>query len=421
MKTQVVIGLGFGDEGKGLTVDMLVNEYQKTAPFATSLVVRFSGGHQAGHTVQKKRAGKTSYTHVFAQIGAGALSGAHTFYSKYCTFYPLAFSREYHSIGFFNGTDFKNRLQPVVYIDPMAPVTTVWDVAFNRVSEKMNNHGSCGVGFAATVKRHETCKVHAQDIYFPGVFAGKLLMVEKYYKDLCEKLDISYHLLSEEIEIGNKAEEYDQAIEELRNKFSHVSIKTESELFSRYGNIIFEGSQGVMLDMDFGFFPHVTRSNTTSKNAMEIIHRNGLPDPEIFYVTRCYQTRHGNGPMGNTEKVAFVREISEETNSTNDWQGSLRIGHMDTEMLRYAIQCDSQFHNSPVSLMVTCLDQVSKIHYISSGKTGQLADVKTLLGELKLPGLTKVLGSFSPFSADVKRLEHTLLQAQQDLKETQNL
>ena len=87
MKTAIVIDLGFGDSGKGRVVNELVSSSEK------SLVVRFSGGQQAGHKVVE---GKRE--HVFSSFGAGTLKGADTFWSQYCTFYPNSFLGEYEAL-----------------------------------------------------------------------------------------------------------------------------------------------------------------------------------------------------------------------------------------------------------------------------------------------------------------------------------
>jgi len=405
MKTQIVIGIGFGDEGKGLVTDYLVSkETVKT------LVVRFSGGHQAGHTVSKKRAGKLAYTHVHSQTGSGSLSGADTFYSRYCTFYPLSFVREYNSIA--NNMS----MRPFVFVDPIAPITTVYDVAYNRVKEKINKHGSCGVGFAATVKRHEKCKLYFQDIFFESVFNTKLKLVEDYYRVLCESEEIPYYLMEEEISVGGKEVEYYEAVDIIRamsvGDSGSVYARSERDAFAGYEKVVFEGSQGVMLDMEWGFFPNVTMSHTTTRNAMEIIARNGLPQPEVFYVTRSYATRHGNGRLHNEDmQPALLREISEETNTFNDWQGGLRRGILDAETLRYAIQCDSHYSNHcSKSLVVTCLDQVSEVRCKNNNVVHNLVEKTRLLDMLGLPHGTPVYGSHSPFSSDVELIYASLFE-----------
>ena len=86
-----MVGLGFGDEGKGATVDRLVRD---AGHGGLQLVVRFSGGHQAGHTVVHEDGRR----HVFSQVGAGALRDAGTLWSRHCTFDPSGFAREHAAL-----------------------------------------------------------------------------------------------------------------------------------------------------------------------------------------------------------------------------------------------------------------------------------------------------------------------------------
>ena len=117
MKTQLVLGLGYGDEGKGLTTDFLCRQAHHP------LVIRFSGGHQAGHTVVDA-SGKR---HVFSSIGAGSMAGAATYWSRYCAFAPENFWKEYQA---FVGAGASPA--PTIYLDALAQVTTPYDVYHNR-------------------------------------------------------------------------------------------------------------------------------------------------------------------------------------------------------------------------------------------------------------------------------------------------
>lgn len=127
--------------------------------------------------------------------------------------------------------------------------------------------------------------------------------------------------------------------------------------------LIFEGSQGIMLDADYGFFPHVTRSNTTSKNAVELIKKYGLSERNIqtYYVTRAYQTRHGNGHMTNEGlDTSYIKENPKETNVMG-YQGAFRKSVLDLDMLKYAVECDRYYNPDNFStkkMVITCLDQV---------------------------------------------------------------
>jgi adenylosuccinate synthase len=139
---------------------------------------------------------------------------------------------------------------------------------------------------------------------------------------------------------------------------------------------IFEGGQGIMLDMDYGFFPHVTRSNTTSKNAVEILKKHGLSGKSIhtYYITRAYQTRHGNGPMTNVGMdTGYIQNNPLETNTSESFQGEFRKTVLDLDLLKYALDCDN--YRNPVSrrsLVITCLDQIKNAEEIPVTIQGQL-------------------------------------------------
>jgi adenylosuccinate synthase len=118
--------------------------------------------------------------------------------------------------------------------------------------------------------------------------------------------------------------------------------------------------------MDFGFFPNVTRSNTTSKNAMDIIQKENLPLPDIYYVMRAYLTRHGNGYMPNeTAELCF----EDKTNKTHPYQGKFRQGYHATNLLQHALHVDGVYTGNEVSrkkLVITCVDQTGDMIYIDN-------------------------------------------------------
>lgn len=312
---QVVVGIGYGDEGKGLTTSFLCSLAQRP------IVVRFNGGHQAGHTVVYE--GKR---HVFSGFGSGTLQGVPTYWSKFCTFYPSSFLREYKLLK--KSVDF-----PQIFVNPLCPVTTPFDIESNRMREKLVNHGSVGMGFGSTIQRQDDYyKLFVQDLYYPNVLLAKLKLIAKYYN-------------------------FTDPGAEIARFMSHVdSVKDiillmNDDILNNY-NPIFEGAQGVLLDMDHGFFPNVTRSNTISKNALSI-----QPHSEIYYITRSYSTRHGNGFLHNESKLELVNNEN-ETNKSHPYQGEFRTAKLSEEMLNYALDCDNIYSRGlNKNLVITCLDQ----------------------------------------------------------------
>lgn len=319
MKVSIVVGLGFGDEGKGMVTAALANGADNP------MVVRFNGGHQAGHTVIKD-----GFRHVFSSFGSGTLHRAPTYWSEFCTVYPTALLREFEILKEFN---------PILYIDPMCPITTPFDVISNQIT---NKHGSVGVGFGETIKRQENYyTLFAKDLKYKDVLDFKLENIKNYYNL-----------------IGYR-DETQTFIEDVKTMLSLTeNINIASPVHS--GDFIFEGSQGILLDQKFGFFPYVTRSNTTSENALALTPHN--KNTFIFMVTRAYQTRHGKGPMTNEYIPLNLTGNSNETNVYNQFQENFRIAPLDQELINYAIECEEQVSkNIPKNIVMTCCDQVQEI------------------------------------------------------------
>jgi adenylosuccinate synthase len=278
---------------------------------------------------------------------------------------------------------------------------------YNRaLEESRDRHGSCGLGFGATIERHETFpKLFAQDLIFPKILAEKLKAVARYYEDKIkaggsDKLAAFYY--DHDFEKATL-----QFLKAARNCCPLVQLIGERDFFALQKNksatCIFEGAQGILLDMDLGFFPYVTRSYTTSRNAMAIMKRNCLPRPSVYYVTRSYQTRHGAGPMTN-EHLSLEIDINEqETNFFNPWQGSFRKAVLDLDLLRYAVLGDSHFSGDvPKSLVITCLDQIKGDIPVTIG--GELKNFSPAgLAKELLPDYHELLLSASDISDSINK------------------
>lgn len=321
MQTQskIVIGLGYGDEGKGHVVSWLCSKTQN------ALVVRFNGGHQAGHTVNYN--GKR---HVFSSFGSGSLQDIPTYWNKYCTFNPVAFVKEYKLLD-----------KPLIYVNPLCPVTTPFDIAFNQICEQNNSNGSVGVGFGATIQRQQDhFTLFVQDLFYEKIVREKLRNISHYY-------DCKSSLNKKEKE----ADEFFKSIDEVKK----IITLADDSIMNNY-TPIFEGAQGILLDQDHGFFPNVTRSYTTSKNAFENFYKR--PE-EVYYVTRTYQTRHGKGFMSNEGYELKLKNNENETNKSHAYQGEFRTGPIDIELLNYALKCDANYASSLIkkNLVITCIDQ----------------------------------------------------------------
>lgn len=324
-KPKIVIGLGYGDEGKGRTVDHLCS----LNPDST--VVRFSGGQQAGHTVM---IGEDK--HIFSNFGSGTMRGCPTYFSEHTTIYPTTMYKEYKILK-------EKGFDPKLVIHPLANLTSPFDVLANRSCKDNIAHGTCGLGVGKTMARQNDSpyKLYAIDLLEPHMLVNKLDEIAYYYGTSYEE-HVEYVDLFLEAMLGMT-----------------WNIIDYSYLYEK--NLIFEGSQGVLLDMDHGVFPHVTYSNTTSKNAIEICEFLDLNDVDVYGVTRTYHTRHGNGLFLNKE--VELRHTEEETCVYNEWQGDFKVGELDYDLLNQAIRFDRIYSSrvrSTFTLVVTCIDQLSE-------------------------------------------------------------
>lgn len=355
MKTaQIIIGLGFGDEGKGITTDFLAQRHPE------SVIIRFSGGQQAAHTVMiddKK--------HIHSSFASGALRGLPSYFTEHCTIHPTFLFNEREELIQKNGNI-------ELHIHPLAKVTTPFDVLSNRKNVQNLKHGSCGKGVGATMKRNESpFKLFAVDLIAP-----RTMLIEKL------KGIANYYGFEEGEEIENAMQDFLEAINKIDWKIEGY------EYLKSFDHLIFEGSQGVLLDKDHGVFPNVTFANTTSKNAYEICQLLKIKDIEMFYVTRSYLTRHGNGWMSN-EKSLLLKNNEEETCTFNEFQKDLRFGELNYDLLYYALKLDEAYVVAQKkNLVVTCLDQLDETF-------------KTENIEVKFD---QIFGSYSPYSKDFKKI-----------------
>lgn len=332
---QIVIGLGFGDEGKGMFTDYLISKNKD------SLVMRFSGGHQVGHMVHTN-----GIRHVFSNFGSGTLRGAHTFWSGDCTVDPVGLVREYKILK-------ELGVNPSITIPAKCPITTPFDKVANIQCPITKKCGTVGVGFGKTIEREE--KFYSLlfiDLFYPVIFREKLKLIEQYYG--LEEIDLI---------------EFFEAVKELKNIFIDYceefgSYTNDKEKFySSIGNdAVFEGSQGLMLDPRIGFFPHVTRSAL-----IPYFEKSDMPD-NYYFLTRAYTTRHGNGFMPNEHITDFPIKINPyEVNVDTGIQGKFRRTMLDVDTLEYAYKrfliSKLKEENNVYNLVITCLDHLEEYKF----------------------------------------------------------
>ena len=370
----IVIGSLWGDEGKGHMTDILCSQHENT------LNVRFNGGAQASHTVVTPD-GKR---HAFRHFGAGTFAGAKTYLVEEFIVNPVAFAFERKELAEQFG------IRPVVFVHPNCIVTTVWDVFINQALEVMRDkdrHGSCGYGINETVERSKNLRYRltVKDLVNEQLLRKKLIDIQNEY--VPQRLKDEYGLTIQELpkeyqELINYPENIDMCMFYACEFLENVLIRRNS-VITRFDNVVFEGAQGLLLDQNnVEYYPHVTSSNTGIKNVMTIfkdIKYAGQVD--IYYMSRCYLTRHGAGPFKNELGKMPYKNISDPTNIPNEFQGALRFGYLNFDLLISEILKD--LSNLTVSANVhvtfTCLDQVdSEVKYIENGKVKSTVDSEFL-------------------------------------------
>lgn len=347
-----VIGAGWGDEGKGLAVDALAASLGGDV-----VVVRSNGGAQAGHGVHTP----DGRHHVFHHIGAGSFTGARTHLSKHIVAHPMVFFDELRALE-------AKGVTPLVSMDPRAQITTPWDMAINQSLEYLrggSRHGSCGLGFGETIERSEK----GYGLSFEDLSSGDLPDILKaIYKEWVtprlEELDLVNRDYPLKQILTGQLELRDVFIEDCRNFASHVAIEADAYV-GEADHVIFEGAQGLRLDMDLGEFPHVTRSLTGLPNMIDVALEAGIAEIEVTYMTRAYGTRHGAGPMPHEHGIQppAYAEVTDLTNAPNEWQGDIRYGDLDLDGMRDVIQRDLKRVEKlgvtcSAGLGITCLDQL---------------------------------------------------------------
>lgn len=337
---KIVIGASYGDEGKGLATDFFAKE--AVSQNKNPIVVLHNGGFQRGHTVKVG-----DIRHIFHAFGSGTLRNVPTYYASTFILNPMFFRQEYEELT-------ARGITPKVYANPKCRITSLYDVMINQIVEDFrdaNRHSSCGYGIFETVVRDRTLPLRLGDILAQNDIKNYIFSFYNYYRDnyFAERLrqykvdKISMKMVKNvvDVDIQNKY------VEDLIFMLEHIDVK-ETQFISEYDYIIFEGSQGLLLDNDRPTNKDfLTPSKTGVHNPLLIIKdlkALGFLDDtniETCYVTRTYLTRHGNGEFPQEcRKENINSEMVDATNAPNHYQGSLRYGYIDLSELGERIKGD---------------------------------------------------------------------------------
>ncbi len=317
MKNTVVIGAQWGDEGKAKITDLLAQK--------ADLIIRYQGGCNAGHTVVT--GGQTYKFHI---IPSGILyDNTVCFIGAGTVIHPESFEKEFSELKSL-GVNFKN-----LKISPLASITMPYHIEIDGWSESNAGKGKIGTtkkGIGPTyTDKMQRIGLKIQDLYS--------------YEALSEKLDIILPIKNKQLEKVYGIEPYTKdCIMSLCEKYAelfkpYVAFDWQ-DMLNRYKDktILFEGAQGVMLDIDYGTYPFVTSSNPIGGGAATGSGYGPTIINEVVGVTKAYVTRVGEGPFVTelTDDIGKnIQNIGHEFGVTTG--RPRRCGWFDAVIMKYAV------------------------------------------------------------------------------------
>ncbi len=346
VKVTAVLGLGFGDEGKGTLVDWLTRRCS-----APPMIVRWNGGPQAAHHVVTD----DGRLHCFAQLGSGSfVDGVRTHHGPGMIVDPYALHVEAAALARVGVPDVLSRLT----IDPRALLVTPWHAIVNQVRELLRGekkHGSTGRGVVEA--KLGATRLTASNLLDRGLSDA----VERLRAELAK----TAHGLVEAHpsppvaarELASRAEDRDLVdafIEACRELGPSGVTMTSTPVWS--DEVILEGAQGALLDHEHGFVPHVTPSSITRKAAAAAARDLGLSGTlKTWGVLRAFHTRHGAGPFPSEN--ASLQAALPEPHNPSGVAGTFRVGWFDGVLARWALEVAGPIDR----LAVTCLDRIEPL------------------------------------------------------------
>jgi adenylosuccinate synthase len=200
-------------------------------------------------------------------------------------------------------------------------------------------------------------------------------------------------------------------LDDIEYMVSKIRIKPGSELLNNWPrNIVFEGAQGLQLDMDNWQFPHVTHSRTGLSNILNLLQKSELEENlDVYFVTRTYITRHGVGPLPHEYATDDYLNIVDKTNIENEYQGKMRFSWLDLDYLKKEIISEMgkvKGKQVTFNLAMTCVDQLKsyEIRYVQNQtpKTTIIIELfKLLKEEFKFES---ILASYGPSRNHILRI-----------------
>ncbi|MBJ2186515.1 adenylosuccinate synthase [Paramuribaculum intestinale] len=320
MKVDVLLGLQWGDEGKGKVVDVLTPRYD--------IIARFQGGPNAGHTLEFE--GKK---YVLRSIPSGIFQDGKTnLIGNGVVLDPVLFREEAESLEK-SGIPLRSILKISKKVHLIMPTHRLLDAA-NEKAKGISKIGTTGKGIGPT---------YTDKISRNGLRLGDTLLSdfrERYAKARDRHIDM-LAALGEKPDTAELESKWMDAIEYIKT-FDIV----DSEFFINRAladgkSVLCEGAQGTLLDVDFGSYPFVTSSNTITAGACAGLGVAPNRIGDVYGIFKAYCTRVGSGPFPTElfdETGRLIRDLGHEYGAVTGRER--RCGWIDLVALRYAIMID---------------------------------------------------------------------------------
>lgn len=381
MSANVVIGTQWGDEGKGKVIDILASR--------ADVVVRSQGGNNAGHTVVS--GGKTYklrlipsgilYKDTLCLIGAGVVLN------------PKDFLQE------IDGMEERGVSCDNLRIDPRTHIVLPWHIELDGLSETYRGGKDIGTtkrGIGpAYMDKYERSGIRFYDLIHPEIFAEKARTTGKLRNAIIKDV-----FGGEPIDIEAMIEEYTEYGKRLAKYEGDVSVLTY-EAHKAGKNILFEGAQATLLDIDFGTYPYVTSSHPLAGGVCVGTGIGPTMIGDIYGVVKSYTTRVGKGPFPTElfdSTADYIRDKGGEY-GTNTGRPR-RIGWFDSVIMRHAVRV-----NGLTCLAVNKLDTLCGVETLKVCTAYKKADgtiIKDFPPTLEgLEGCTPVYEEHKGFSDDI--------------------
>ena len=320
MTVDLLLGLQWGDEGKGKIVDVLTSKYD--------IIARFQGGPNAGHTLEFD-----GIKHVLRTIPSGIFhKNSINIIGNGVVMDPVVFQKELEGLEKFN-IDIKSRLLISRKAHLILPTHRLLDAA-SEASKGKAKIGSTLKGIGPT---------YMDKTGRNGIRIGDIELAdfEERYRALADKHQamIDFYDVALEYDLDELETEFFAAIKALKELTFIDSEEYLNKAMKEGKTILAEGAQGSLLDIDFGTYPFVTSSNTTAAGACTGLGIAPNKVKDVFGIFKAYTTRVGSGPFPTElfdEDGATMARVGNEFGSVTG--RARRCGWLDLVALKYAVQ-----------------------------------------------------------------------------------